>query len=68
MLVIYTVQESPVINFDDDYQWNFSLADFPSLVLVFETISPGTQVIFIDEFQNIARCECFICRTHDGRA
>lgn len=53
------------INFDDDCLRDFSLADFPSLVLVFETISPGTKVIFIYEVQNIARWECFIRRTHD---
>ena len=53
------------INFDDDCLRDFSLADFPSLVLVFETISPGKQVIFIDEVRNIARWECFFRRTHD---
>ena len=41
------------INFDDDRLLDFSLADVPTLMLVFEKILPGTKVIFIDEIQNV---------------
>jgi hypothetical protein len=53
------------INFDDDRLLEFSLSDFSILMLVFEKISPGTKVIFIDEIQNIAGWERFIRRIHD---
>lgn len=53
------------INFDDDRLMDFSLADFPSLMLVFEKTSPGTKVLFIDEIQNVGGWERFIRRIHD---
>ena len=53
------------INFDDDRLLEFSLSDFSILMLVFEKISPGTKVIFIDEIQNITGWERFIRRIHD---
>ncbi len=53
------------INFDDDRLMDFSLSDFPALMLVFEKTSPGTKVIFIDEIQNVAGWERFIRRIHD---
>jgi uncharacterized protein len=53
------------INFDDDRLMDFSVADFPSLMLVFEKTSPGTKVIFIDEVQNVPGWERFIRRIHD---
>jgi predicted AAA+ superfamily ATPase len=53
------------INFDDDRLMDFSLADFPSLMLIFEKTCPGTKVIFIDEIQNVAGWERFIRRIHD---
>lgn len=53
------------INFDDDRLMDFTLADFPALMLVFEKTSPGTKVIFIDEVQNVAGWERFIRRIHD---
>lgn len=53
------------INFDDDRLLEFSLADFPTLMLVYEKTSPGTKVLFIDEIQNIAGWERFIRRIHD---
>ena len=53
------------INFDDDRLLEFSLGDFSTLMLVYEKISPGTKVIFIDEIQNIAGWERFIRRIHD---
>ena len=53
------------INFDDDRLLEFSLTDFSTLMLVYEKISPGTKVIFIDEVQNITGWERFIRRIHD---
>lgn len=53
------------INFDDDRLLEFSLGDFSTLMLVYEKISPGTKVIFIDEIHNIAGWERFIRRIHD---
>lgn len=53
------------INFDDDRLLEFSLGDFSTLMLVYEKISPGTKIIFIDEIQNIAGWERFIRRIHD---
>jgi len=53
------------INFDDDRLLEFSLSDFSTLMLVYEKISPGIKVIFIDEVQNIAGWERFIRRIHD---
>ena len=53
------------INFDDDRLLDFSLADVPVLLLVFEKLHPGTKVIFIDEIQNVAGWERFVRRIHD---
>ena len=53
------------INFDDDRLMDFTVADFPSLMLVFEKNSPGIKTLFIDEIQNIAGWERFIRRIHD---
>lgn len=53
------------INFDDDRLMDFTIADFPSLMLVFEKTSPGVKVLFIDEIQNVAGWERFIRRVHD---
>jgi hypothetical protein len=53
------------INFDDDRLMDFTLADFPSLMLVFEKTSPGTKTLFIDEIQNVPGWERFIRRIHD---
>lgn len=53
------------INFDDDRLMDFTIADFPSLMLVFEKTSPGVKVLFIDEVQNIAGWERFIRRVHE---
>jgi len=53
------------INFDDDRLMDFSLSDFPSLMLVFEKTSPGIKVLFIDEIQNVSGWERFIRRIHD---
>lgn len=53
------------INFDDDRLMDFSVKDFPDLMLVFEKTSPGIKVIFIDEIQNITGWERFIRRIHD---
>jgi len=54
------------INFDDDRLLDFSLADFPGLMLVFEKLWPGSKTLFIDEIQNVAGWERFIRRIHDG--
>jgi len=53
------------INFDDDRLMDFSLPDFPALMLLFEKTSPGVKVLFIDEIQNVAGWERFIRRIHD---
>jgi predicted AAA+ superfamily ATPase len=53
------------INFDDDRLMDFSLSDFPALMLLFEKTSPGVKVLFIDEIQNVAGWERFIRRIHD---
>lgn len=53
------------INFDDDRLMDFTLADFPSLMLVFEKTQPGTKTLFIDEIQNVSGWERFIRRIHD---
>ena len=53
------------INFDDDRLMDFTLADFPTLMLVFEKTVPGVKTFFIDEIQNIAGWERFIRRIHD---
>lgn len=53
------------INFDDDRLMDFTVADFPDLMLVFEKTSPGTKVLFIDEIQNVPGWERFIRRIHD---
>jgi hypothetical protein len=53
------------INFDDDRLMDFTLADFPALMLIFEKTSPGVKVLFIDEIQNVAGWERFIRRIHD---
>lgn len=53
------------VNFDDDRLMDFTLADFPTLMLVFEKTSPGVKVLFIDEIQNVTGWERFIRRIHD---
>ncbi|MDD1690497.1 MAG: ATP-binding protein [Methanoregula sp.] len=53
------------INFDDDRLMDFTVKDFPDLMLVFEKTTPGTKVLFIDEIQNVAGWERFIRRIHD---
>lgn len=53
------------INFDDDRLMDFSVSDFPALMLVFEKTSPGTKVLFVDEIQNVGGWERFIRRIHD---
>ena len=53
------------INFDDDRLMDFTITDFPSLMLVFEKISPDVKILFIDEVQNVAGWERFIRRIHD---
>ena len=44
---------------------DFTVADFPSLMLVFEKITPGVKTLFVDEVQNVAGWERFIRRIHD---
>jgi predicted AAA+ superfamily ATPase len=53
------------INFDDERLMDFSVADFSTLVLIWEKTAPGIKVIFIDEIQNITGWERFIRRIHD---
>ena len=53
------------INFDDDRLMDFTLSDFPALMLLFEKTSPGVKVLFIDEIQSVAGWERFIRRIHD---
>jgi len=53
------------INFDDDRLMDFTVADFPSLMLVFEKITPEVKTLFVDEVQNVAGWERFIRRIHD---
>ena len=53
------------INFDDDRLMDFTVADFPSLMLVFEKTLPGIKTLFIDEIQNVSGWERFIRRIHD---
>ncbi len=53
------------INFDDDRLMDFTLADFPSLMLVFLKTTPEIKVLFIDEIQNIEGWERFVRRVHD---
>lgn len=53
------------INFDDDRLMDFTVADFPTLMLVFEKTVPGVKTLFIDEIQNIDDWERFIRRIHD---
>jgi len=53
------------INFDDDRLIDFTVKDFPDLMLIFEKISPGIKVLFIDEIQNVSGWERFIRRIHD---
>ncbi len=53
------------INFDDDRLMDFTVADFPSLMLVFEKTAPGTKTLFVDEIQNVSGWERFIRRIHD---
>lgn len=53
------------INFDDDRLMDFTVADFPSLMLLFEKTAPGTKTLFVDEIQNVSGWERFIRRIHD---
>jgi len=53
------------INFDDDRLMDFTLPDFPTLMLVFEKTSPEIKVLFIDEIQNVIGWERFVRRIHD---
>ena len=53
------------INFDDDRLMDFTVADFPTLMLVFEKTTPGVKTLFIDEIQNVLGWERFIRRIHD---
>ncbi|MCK9580685.1 MAG: ATP-binding protein [Methanoregula sp.] len=53
------------INFDDDRLMDFTVADFPTLMLVFEKTSPGVKTLFIDEIQTVTGWERFIRRIHD---
>lgn len=53
------------INFDDDRLMDFTVADFPLLMLVFEKTAPGTKTLFVDEIQNVSGWERFIRRIHD---
>lgn len=53
------------INFDDDRLMDFTVADFATLMLVFEKTSPGTRALFIDEVQNVPGWERFVRRVHD---
>lgn len=53
------------INFDDDRLMDFTVADFPALMLVFEKTSPGVKTLFVDEIQNVPGWERFIRRIHD---
>jgi predicted AAA+ superfamily ATPase len=53
------------INFDDERLIDFTLADFSTLMLVFNKIQPGIKVLFIDEVQNIDGWERFVRRIHD---
>jgi predicted AAA+ superfamily ATPase len=53
------------INFDDDRLMDFTVADFPSLMLVFEKTVPGVKTLFVDEIQNVSGWERFIRRIHD---
>ncbi len=53
------------INFDDERLIDFTVNDFPTLMLVFEKLNPGNRVIFIDEIQNIENWERFVRRIHD---
>ena len=53
------------INFDDDRLMDFTVADFPVLMLVFEKTLPGIKTLFIDEIQNVSGWERFIRRIHD---
>jgi len=53
------------VNFDDDRLMDFTVADFPALMLVFEKRSPGVKTLFVDEIQNVSGWERFIRRIHD---
>lgn len=53
------------INFDDDRLLDFTLADFPALMVVFEKLFPGVRTLFIDEIQNVDGWERFVRRIHD---
>ena len=52
------------INFDDERLFNFELADFQNLMLIFKKRS-STKNIFIDEIQNVQNWERFIRRIFD---
>ena len=53
------------INFDDDRLMDFTVADFATLMLVFEKTSPCIKTLFMDEVQNVPGWERFVRRVHD---
>ncbi|GAB6285254.1 MAG: ATP-binding protein [Methanoregula sp.] len=53
------------INFDDERLFDFELADFSQLMIVFNKVHPGVRVMFIDEIQMVSGWERFIRRIHD---
>ena len=53
------------VNFDDDRLMDFTVADFPALMLVFEKTLPGVKTLFVDEIQNVIGWERFVRRIHD---
>ncbi|MFA5416769.1 MAG: AAA family ATPase, partial [Methanoregula sp.] len=45
------------INFDDERLFDFELADFSQLMIVFNKVHPGVRVMFIDEIQMVSGWE-----------
>jgi predicted AAA+ superfamily ATPase len=52
------------VNFDDERLADFSIKDFQQLLIVLQK-KYSSQVIFLDEIQNIAGWERFVRRIHD---
>jgi uncharacterized protein len=57
-------KEFHYINFDDERLFDFELADFQKLMIIFKKKS-NSKIIFIDEIQNVPNWERFVRRIFD---
>ena len=62
-----TLEQIIYVNFEDERLVDFSLADFDSLVVVANQLSPKKHYYFFDEIQNIAGWERFARRMADQK-